>query len=118
MHWLILVLGVFSNALASVMIKVAVSQPRKFPSLTEPISALTNWPFWVGLFFYGVAFLLYASALAKFPLNVAHPVLTAGAVAMVALLSVVIFKEPISWASSAGIVLVIIGVVLITAPAR
>ncbi len=115
MHWLILVLGVCANAFASVLIKVAVTEPRRFPGLTDPMSALTNWPFWLGLVLYGAALFLYAAALAKFPLNVAHPVLTTGAVAMVALLSVVMFKEPIYWTTALGIVLVIIGVALITA---
>ena len=114
MNWLILVLGVCSNAFASVLIKVAVTEPRKFPSPSDPMSALTNWPFWLGMFLYGAAFLLYAAALAKFSLNVAHPVLTTGAVAMVTLLSVVIFKEPLYWTNALGIVLVIIGVILIT----
>ena len=76
---------------------------------------MSNWPFWLGLGLYGAAFLLYAAALAHLPLNVAHPVLTAGAVATVALLSVLIFGEPFPWTTGAGIVLVIAGVGLITA---
>lgn len=71
--------------------------------------------FWLGLGLYGVAFLLYAAALARLPLNVAHPVLTTGAVAAVAVLSVLLFKEPFHWTTGAGIVLVIAGVALITA---
>lgn len=78
------------------------------------MAALRNWPFWLGLGFYGAAFLLYAAALARLPLNVAHPILTSGAVAGVALLSVVIFKEPMPWTTGLGIALVICGVVLIT----
>ena len=115
MNWLILILGISANAFASVLIKVAVTEPRKFPSLAEPMLALANWPFWLGLVLYGAAFLLYAAALAKFPLNVAHPVLTTGAVAMVALLSVVMFKEQLYWTTALGIFFVIIGVVLISA---
>ena len=115
MHWLILVLGVFANAFASVLIKVAVTEPREFPTLADPMTALTNWPFWLGLILYGAAFFLYAAALDKFPLNVAHPVLTTGAIAMVALLSVVMFKEQFYWTTILGVVLVIIGVALITA---
>ena len=114
MKWLILILGIASNAAASVMVKMAMMPPRKFPSLSEPIAALSNWPFWVGLGLYGAAFLLYAAALARLPLNVAHPVLTAGAVATVALCSAVIFREPFHWTTAAGIVLVIAGVALIT----
>lgn len=115
MKWLILILGIASNASASVLVKVAMTPPRKFPSLSEPMAALSNWPFWLGLGLYGAAFLLYAAALARLPLNVAHPALTAGAVATVALCSVLIFREPFHWTTGAGVILVIAGVALITA---
>jgi len=115
MKWLILALGIASNASASVLVKMAMLPPRKFPSLTDPAGALRNWPFWLGLGLYGAAFLLYAAALVRLPLNVAHPVLTSGAVAAVALLSVLVFREPFHWSTGAGIFLVIAGVALITA---
>ena len=114
MKWLILILGIASNASASVLIKLAMMPPRKFPSPSDPMGVLSNWPFWLGLALYGFAFLLYAAALARLPLNIAHPVLTSGAVATVALCSLVIFHEPFQWTTIAGIVLVIAGVALIT----
>jgi len=114
MKWLILIIGIAANASASVLVKMAMMPPRKFPSLSAPWAALSNWPFWLGLGLYGAAFLLYAAALARLPLNVAHPVLTSGAVAAVALLSVLIFKEPFHWTTVAGIIFVIIGVFFIT----
>lgn len=117
MKWLILFLGIASNASASVLVKMAMMPPRKFPSPSDPMSALSNWPFWLGLVLYGAAFLLYAAALARLPLNVAHPVLTSGAVATVALCSVLIFRESFHWTTWAGVALVIIGVALITARA-
>lgn len=117
MKWLILLLGITSNAMASVLVKMAMMPPRKFPSLRDPIAALNNWPFWLGLVLYGGAFLLYAAALARLPLNVAHPILTSGAVAAVAIFSVVLFKESLQWTTLAGIFLVIAGVALITARA-
>jgi multidrug transporter EmrE-like cation transporter len=115
LKWIILLCGIAANASASVLVKMAMLPPRKFPVWSDPIGALSNWPFWLGLFFYGAAFLLYAAALARLPLNVAHPVLTTGAIATVALLSVVIFREPFHWTLGAGIFLVIAGVALITA---
>lgn len=78
------------------------------------MAAIKNAPFWIGLVLYGVAFLLYAAALARLPLNVAQPVLTAGAIAAVALFSVLVFREPFHWTTGTGIVLVIVGVALIT----
>lgn len=115
MKWLILVLGVTSNASASVLIKLSMMAPRKFPSFRDPMVALGNWPFWLGLALYGMAFLLYAAALSRLPLNVAHPLLTSGAVGAVALFSILIFREPFYWTTGAGILLIIAGVVLITA---
>lgn len=115
MKWLILCLGIAANASASVLVKLAMLPPREFPRLSNLAAALTNWPFWAGLFLYGAAFLLYAAALARLPLNVAHPVLTAGAIASVATLSMLIFGEPFYWTTVAGILLVIVGVLLITA---
>lgn len=115
MKWMILLIGVLSNASASVLIKMAMMPPRKLPSPADPMAAISNWPFWLGLSLYGAAFLLYAAALARLPLNVAHPILTAGAVAVVALFSVIIFRETLHWNTVAGILLVILGVALITA---
>ena len=115
MKWLIVISGITANASASVLIKLAMLPPRRFPSFGDPIGALSNWPFWLGLALYGAAFLLYAAALSVLPLNVAHPVLTSGAVATVAVLSLVLFHETFYWTTGAGIVLVIAGVILITA---
>jgi len=114
MKWLILISGIASNACASVLIKLAMQAPRKFPSLQDPMAALTNWPFWLGLAMYGGAFLLYAAALSRLPLNIAHPVLTSGAIATVALSSVLVFQEPFQWTTGVGIGLIIAGVALLT----
>lgn len=114
MRWLILLLGVLSNASASVLVKLAMQPPYRFPSLADPLAALRNWPFWLGLGLYGAAFLLYAAALARLPLNVAHPVLTCGAIAMVAVFSVVIFREPFHLTTGLGLLLIVAGVALLT----
>ena len=117
MKWLILALGIASSASASVLVKLAIIPPREFPSITDPIAALNNWPFWLGLTFYGGVFLLYVSALEKLPLNIVHPILTSGSVAAVTLISFLIFREPLDWLTGIGILLVIAGVALITASA-
>ena len=114
MKWLILVLGVLANASASVLIKIAVTPPRALPTLADPLAAISNWPLWLGLMLYGLAFGLYAAALSHLPLNVAHPLLTAGAIATVAVFSWLMFREPFHWTTVLGIAFVLIGVVLIT----
>ena len=117
MKWLILILGVSSNAFASVLIKIAITPPFKFPNIKAPLEALQNWPFWLGLFCYGAAFLFYAAALERLPLNVAHPILTSGTVASVAIVSVLLFNEPFNWVMALGVTFVISGVMLISTQA-
>ena len=114
MRWALLVVGILSNAGASLLVKKAVTAPRSMPSLSEPMAALVNWPFWVGLFLYGAAFLVYAGALTSLPINVAHPILTSGAIAAVAVGSVVFFGESLPVSTVVGILLVIAGVTLIS----
>jgi small multidrug resistance pump len=114
MKWLLLLAGIAANASASVLVKVATLPPRSLPSLARPLEILSNWPLWLGLVLYGAAFVLYAAALTRLPLNVAHPILTSGAIATVAVAAAVIFREPFPWTTVCGIVLVIAGVVLIT----
>lgn len=114
MNWLVLVLGVACNALASVLVKVAAMPPRSRLSLEHPLQALTNLPLVAGVASYGVAFLLYAIAVGRLPLNVAHPVLTCGAVAVVAISSVLVFHEPFPVTRVVGIGCVLLGVALIS----
>ena len=84
--FLLVVFGIVSNAAASVLIKYAMMPERKV-SISEPLSIILNIPLWAGLLFYGIAFVLYALTLQRLPLNVTHPVLTCGAISMVAVLS-------------------------------
>ena len=52
MKWLILLIGILSNASASVLVKMAMMPPREFPSFKDPAAAFGNWPFWLGLSLY------------------------------------------------------------------
>jgi len=113
MKWWIVVGGILCNASASILIKVALL-PRPRPlTLADPWSIAANPPLIAGIGLYGTAFVLYAAALARLPLNVAHPILTSGAIALVAIASVIVFREPMPLQTLAGIALVAVGVALI-----
>ena len=118
MKWLILIAGILSNASASVLIKFALMPPHSYPTLNDPLSVLRNWPLLLGLFLYGVTFLFYAAALAKLPLNVAQPILTAGAIGAVAMASALILREAFPWTTIIGLVFVALGVSLISLATR
>lgn len=98
---------------ASVLIKYAVMPQRKI-SISEPLSLILNIPLWTGIIFYGIAFVLYALTLQRLPLNVTHPILTCGAITIVAVLSVILFGESFSLTKIVGVILVSLGVILIS----
>jgi multidrug transporter EmrE-like cation transporter len=66
----------------------------------------------VGLFFYGVAALLYIVALRKLPVSIAFPSVSLSYV-VVAMIGHFYWHEPIGLCQIAGLVLIIGGVVLI-----
>ena len=113
LRWLILVSGIMTNAAASVLVKYAVTPPRPLPSWSHPFAVFGNAPLLAGVALYGVAFLLYALALTKLPLNVAHPILTSGAITMVAVCSKALFQEDMGMMKLLGIVVIIVGVFLV-----
>ncbi|OEE68516.1 multidrug transporter [Enterovibrio norvegicus] len=113
MKYLILIAGILANASASILIKYAVSNSSGIgQSFYQKF--LLNPTLIGGVILYGVAFLLYTIALSKFPLNIAHPLLTSGSIAMVAFASVVGFGEKMSYLNMIGVLLIIIGVIALT----
>lgn len=118
MKWLVLLLGIAANASASLLIKLALQPPHELPPLKDPWSLLENRPLIVGVLLYSIAFVLYAMALRLFPLNVAHPVLTSGALACVAVLSFVVLGEGLRPTMIAGLGFIALGVILLTSGSR
>lgn len=49
MKWFILFLGIACNASVSVLVKIAMMPPRKFPSFSDPVASVINWPLWLGM---------------------------------------------------------------------
>lgn len=115
MNWInvaIVVAGILSNASASVLIKVAMRTIPTSPAMLWQLA--TNWILLLGIFLYGCAFVLYAAALSRLPLNVAHPILTAGAIGAVACASAFLLGETFRWNTIVGLILVSTGVVFIS----
>lgn len=114
MKWLILITGILTNASASILIKFAMTNNFAKPLLTQPLTILKNWPLCLGIIMYGFAFLLYIAALTRLPLNIAHPILTSGAIAIVSIFSVFFLNENFNLNNGLGIVFIIIGVFFLT----
>ena len=109
--WLFLFLGLLTNAGASVLIKVGVSRNFLLElSLAGVMTFLKNWPLLLGIVLYGMAFLLYMVSLAKLPLTVVHPTMTAGSIALVGLAAFFLFHERFSVTTILGFAFILIGV--------
>jgi len=67
----------------------------------------------VGLFFFGVAFLLWIFILSKFQLNIAYPVVVSLNLCLIAVVSWFLFKESLSLIQILGIVVVVMGIFLL-----
>lgn len=109
MKWALIVFGVLANAAASTLVKSGSGA-----SLSLSLeSVLANWRLILALGFYGVAFLLYAAAVARLPLNVAHPITTAGAIVLVGLVSAFVFHEDFSVWRMVGYGVLLSGIVIL-----
>ena len=89
MSWLLVALSILSNATASALVKstsLSIAGKSRLTALTTRGSSLRSCV-------YGFAFLTYAAAVERMPLNVAHPTITSGALIMVGLASAFIFHE-------------------------
>lgn len=109
---LILIAGIASSAGASLLVKKAVSG-GPLP-IDQPWLLLMNAPLVAGVGLYGLTFVLYAWALARMPLGVAHPVMTAGAIALVAVISAFWLREGVTATWVLGIALIVTGVILVS----
>jgi small multidrug resistance pump len=109
MSWLLVALSIVSNAAASALVKstsLSIVGKNRLAVLTEP-------RLFIALVCYGCAFVSYAAAVARMPLNVAHPTITAGALIMVGLASAFIFREHFSPGSIAGYAFLLAGIVVL-----
>jgi multidrug transporter EmrE-like cation transporter len=110
---LVILLGIGCNAAASVLVKSGMSRPR-MASRAGLLLLLHNGPLLAAIVLYASAFVFFAIALGRMPLHVVHPVMTSAAIAVVAVLSRVVFHEPLPWTACLGIGFVIAGVWLIS----
>jgi small multidrug resistance pump len=108
-----LILGVVSNAAASILIKVGSSPPFGIFFDGFKFDFVKGWPFLLGICLYVIALGFYTVALTKMPLNIVHPVMTAGSIILVLSFSVTALKEPSSVSLLVGVSLIIAGVFMV-----
>jgi multidrug transporter EmrE-like cation transporter len=110
LSWILVITGIACNAAASIMMKIGAAQAAK-ASAAGLMGLITNFWLYGAVASYGAAFVLYGAALSRMPLNVAHPIMTAGAIVLVGLSSAFYFRESVSVPTVIGYSLLLAGIV-------
>jgi len=103
------ILGILFNGGASVALKIGMSKPNE-----SVMDLAQNAWVWSGMGLYVLAFGIYAKALQMLPLNLAHPVMTTGAIVAVSVASWLWLGEAWSLPRVAGIGLMVAGMFLLS----
>lgn len=113
MHWLVLAfLSVLLNIFGQLLIKKGINITTTGAGNLNYLHLATNPMFVMGGGFYGVSVLLYVKVLQKIDVSVAYSLNSVGYV-MLLLISVLIFKEPISILRWVGVLIICFGVYLV-----
>ena len=101
----ILALAIVSGVIGQVLLKSGAGADSFLRQMLAPHTL-------IGLFFYGVAAILYIIVLRKIPVSVAFPSVSLSYV-VVAIFAHLVWHEPLGFYQIAGLVLIVGGVILI-----
>jgi multidrug transporter EmrE-like cation transporter len=113
-NFFLLGIALMLNALANVALKIGAA---RLPAWSEPglVPRLVTNPYLVlGIVLFALNVLVYAATLARVNLSIAYPVMVAGSMIVVVILSVAWLREPVGAVQLSGIALLIAGIVLVT----
>lgn len=114
--WLFIFLAVISNSVASIVLKSAVVAGISIRSTQAVLSTFPQFGF--AAIFYVMAFFMYALALGRLPLHIAHPMSTAIPILIVFSSSIWLFGERPSVVALVGVALVVAGLMAIGVSSR
>lgn len=105
------------NAAATIALREAGLGRAIFTRIPTPVGPLSDW-YVAAIALYGGAFLAYALALKRLSPPLAYPVIVGGCYVLILAANFALTREPLSWQSLIGGVIVLGGLMLIvTAPA-
>lgn len=106
---------------AQILLKAGTNALKAPPAVDEPLGLvwrLATQPFIVGgLVCYVLSFGVWILVLSRLPVSIAYPLLALGYI-VTALLGFALFGEQLGWIKISGILVIILGVVILTAFGR
>jgi multidrug transporter EmrE-like cation transporter len=114
--WLFLILTILLTAVANICLKYSTKRDTlPTQGLWEAIlQTCTNIPLLLGISFLAIAVISYSISLRHLNLSIAYPIMTTSVVVIVAILSSILFAEPMTLNKIIGTIIVICGVVLLS----
>ncbi|MBI5218869.1 MAG: multidrug efflux SMR transporter [Bacteroidia bacterium] len=97
MYWLILALGIIFEVLGTICMKFAEGFTKLVPSILVFV-------------FYGLALVALVFVLKKLQVSIAYAIWASAGTALIAIIGIVWFKEPVSLMKLASITLIILGI--------
>jgi multidrug transporter EmrE-like cation transporter len=107
--WLSLFATIALNCAANIMLREISAEIGMTTAL------FSSWPFLLAAGTMGLAFVFYVVALSRLSLSVAYPTLVGSTMIVIALASYLRLDTPLTPSQFAGTILVLIGVVLVSA---
>lgn len=112
MGYVFLAFALVFNACANVLIKMGSIQ---FALWQDNFVRATvgNWAFVAGLVLFALNVVLYALALSRIPLSVGYPIMTAGGIMIITLVSALYMRETVSLYQGLGLLMLMGGLILV-----
>lgn len=119
MHWFLLLIGVFFNSFANILMKAAALQDttKTQEVFFQPDSVskvLFNPYMLVGVVSFIIALGAYSYSLKHFDLSIAYPVMTSLGLIIVSVASILLYKEPFSVLKISGMLFILLGVIIVS----
>ena len=102
MHWMFLILAMVFEAAGTTCMKLSCGFTKLWPTILMMV-------------FYCTFFGLLTLALKKIELSVAYPIYSGAGVAIIAIVGLVYFREPVTAAKLLGTLAIIIGIITLSA---
>lgn len=114
MGYVFLTVALTLNATANLLMKMGADRIGALDGPGMLRGILTNHYLVGGIVLFGLNIVFYVAALTRMNLSIAYPVMMAGGVLIVVAVSVLYFRESLTLAQVAGILLLMVGLVLVT----
>ncbi|MBT6068510.1 EamA family transporter [Candidatus Peregrinibacteria bacterium] len=117
MGYLFLITALVFNAAANILMKIGSGNLSYLTEYGLIKGLMKNYILVIGLGLFAVNVVFYTMALSKINLSIAYPIMTAGGIFIIVLISTLFLKESLSAGQMIGLLFLLVGIILVTTKA-